>query len=172
MRVIPISLSIVFAAIVVVACGQGTDEPPVATSVSTEVPTATRAPVSTPTIAPAEATPKPTTEPAPAAKAVETPELSAKPESAEPQPTEPPAAKLAPERDLDIVTLLPPDAIPAINNPMFFDTIEEADTVYGEGEYVLGVEIDGDARAYSVPLLSSHEIVNDTVGGRPIAVTW
>ena len=32
--------------------------------------------------------------------------------------------------------------------------------------------IEGDARAYSVPLLSRHEIVNDVVGGKPIAVTW
>ena len=36
----------------------------------------------------------------------------------------------------------------------------------------LGVEFNGDARAYSVPLLSSHEIVNDTVGGVKISVTW
>jgi hypothetical protein len=39
-------------------------------------------------------------------------------------------------------------------------------------ELILGVEIEGDARAYSVPLLSRHEIVNDVVGGKPIAVTW
>ena len=172
MRVTSISLLIVFATLFAVACGQGADETPVDTSSPTEVPTATRAPVSTPTTVPTEAIPTPTAETAPAANVVETPAATTKPESAAPQPTEPPAAKLAPERDLDIVTLLPPDAIPAINNPMFFDTTEEADTVYGEGEYVLGVEIDGDARAYSVPLLSSHEIVNDTVGGRPIAVTW
>ncbi len=79
---------------------------------------------------------------------------------------------MAPERDLDIVTLLPPDAIPSIDQPIFFDTPQEADEVYGDNEYVLGIEIDGDARAYSVPLLSSHEIVNDVIAGRPIAVTW
>ena len=39
-------------------------------------------------------------------------------------------------------------------------------------ELVLGLSINGDSRAYSVPMLSSHEIVNDTVGGRKIAVTW
>lgn len=40
-------------------------------------------------------------------------------------------------------------------------------------ELILGVEIEGDARAYSVPLLSRQEIVNDVVGvGKPIAVTW
>ncbi len=76
------------------------------------------------------------------------------------------------QRDLDIVTLLPFDAIPAINDPTFFETVEDADRAYGEDELILGVEIDGDARAYSVPLLSSHEIVNDIVGGHPIAVTW
>lgn len=172
MRVIPISLLIVVAVLVSVACGQGSDAPPAAPSTPAEVPTATRAPVITPTTASTEAIPSPTTEPLPATKVVETPPSVAKSESPEMQPTEPPVAKLAPERDLEIVTLLPPDAIPAINNPMFFETTEEANEVYSEGEYVLGVEIDGDARAYSVPLLSSHEIVNDTVGGRPIAVTW
>jgi hypothetical protein len=39
-------------------------------------------------------------------------------------------------------------------------------------EMVIGVEINGDRRAYSVPLLSSHEIVNDVVGGKKVAVTW
>ena len=79
---------------------------------------------------------------------------------------------MAPERDLEIVTLLPFDAIPAIDDPKFFPDLETANMFYTDDEYVLGVEIDGDARAYSVPLLSSHEIVNDVVGGEPIAVTW
>jgi hypothetical protein len=75
------------------------------------------------------------------------------------------------ERDLQMVTLLPRDAIPAIDNPTFL-TVEEANQQYADDEVVLGVEFDGDARAYSVPLLSRHEIVNDTVGGVKIAVTW
>jgi len=70
-----------------------------------------------------------------------------------------------------IVTLLPPDAIPSIDNPKFL-AAEEADGAYQPDEPVLGVEIDGDARAYSIPHLSGHEIVNDIVGGVPIAVTW
>jgi hypothetical protein len=37
---------------------------------------------------------------------------------------------------------------------------------------VLGVEQDGEAKAYSISLLSRHEIVNDSIGGQPIAVTW
>ena len=39
-------------------------------------------------------------------------------------------------------------------------------------ERVLGVSINGDHRAYPLNLLSRHEIVNDTVGGVPVAVTW
>ena len=70
-----------------------------------------------------------------------------------------------------IVTLLPRDAIQAIDDPKFLSR-DEADESYESQEMILGVEFDGDARAYSVPFLSSHEIVNDFVGGVPIAVTW
>ena len=73
--------------------------------------------------------------------------------------------------DLDIVTLLPRDGIPAIDNPQF-QSAEEADEEYAPDELVIGVNYDGDARAYSIPFLSGREIVNDTVGGRKIAVTW
>ena len=73
--------------------------------------------------------------------------------------------------DLEIVTLLPRDAIPAIDNPEFL-SVDEANEVYDSDELVIGVVFNGDARAYSVPLLSNHEIVNDTVGGVKLAVTW
>ena len=70
-----------------------------------------------------------------------------------------------------MVTLLPKNAIPAINDPQFVQGAE-ADAQYQPHEIVIGLEIDGDARAYSVPFLSGHEIVNDVVGGIPVAVTW
>lgn len=73
--------------------------------------------------------------------------------------------------ELEIVTLLPRDGIPAIDDPQFLSA-EEADSEYAPEELVIGVNYDGDARAYSIPFLSGHEIVNDTVGGRKIAVTW
>ena len=41
-----------------------------------------------------------------------------------------------------------------------------------DDEKVLGVSINGESRTYSIPMLSRHEIVNDVVGGVPIAVTW
>jgi hypothetical protein len=75
------------------------------------------------------------------------------------------------EKSLEIVTLLGFDAIRSIENPRFVDQ-RQANENYDPEELVLGVEINGDARAYSVPLLSRHEIVNDVVGGKPIAVTW
>lgn len=75
------------------------------------------------------------------------------------------------EPEYDIITLLPKDAIPSIDNPRFY-SIQEADAEYEPDEVVMGVEFNGDARAYPIGLLSSHEIVNDMVGGRPIAVTW
>jgi hypothetical protein len=76
-----------------------------------------------------------------------------------------------PDPEYEIVTLLPRDAIPAIDDPRFYG-VSEADQEYDPKEFVLGVELDGEARAYSISLLSQHEIVNDTVAGRPIAVTW
>ena len=77
---------------------------------------------------------------------------------------------LNPGRTLEIVTLLPRDGIQAILNPQFI-TPAEADR-YTADEPVLGVSINGDSRAYSIPFLSGREIVNDTVGGVPTAVTW
>lgn len=71
----------------------------------------------------------------------------------------------------EIRTLLPKDAIRSIDDPKFVST-KEADKFMRPDEMVLGVSINGDNRAYSIPLLSSHEIVNDVVGGRKIAVTW
>ena len=73
--------------------------------------------------------------------------------------------------DLEILTLLPPDAIPAFTFPEYY-SVKEANQEYLPEEMVIGVEFNGDARAYAVSLLSRHEIVNDTVGGIHLAVTW
>lgn len=63
----------------------------------------------------------------------------------------------------------PRDGIPAIDNPVFVPADEAG---LSEGDRVIGVAIGGDARAYPVRILNWHEIVNDTVGGRPVAVTF
>ena len=72
---------------------------------------------------------------------------------------------------LDIITILGKDGIPSIDNPRFVGP-GEADRQMQSFERVLGVSINGDHRAYPLNMLSRHEIVNDTVGGVPVAVTW
>ena len=119
-------------------------------------------PTAEPTAVPAEEVPEETD---PGSTATPASDLL---EEDDPAPTRIPAEKYA---DLEIVTLLPRDAIPAIDDPQFL-TAAEGDDFYDPNELVIGVDFDGDARAYSVPYLSNHEIVNDTVGGVKIAVTW
>ncbi len=72
---------------------------------------------------------------------------------------------------LNIVTVLGKDGIPAILDPEFIPANQAGDQMEPQ-ERVLGVSINGDHRAYPLNLLSRHEIVNDTVGGVPVAVTW
>lgn len=74
-------------------------------------------------------------------------------------------------QELKLITLLGYDAIPAILDPEFLDA-EQAQFEFRPDEQVLGLSINGDNRAYSIPMLSRHEIVNDVVGGVPVAVTW
>ena len=73
--------------------------------------------------------------------------------------------------NLKLITLLGFDAIPAILDPEFVD-VGVADTEMTPDELVLGLSINGESKAYSIPMLSSHEIVNDVVGSVPLAVTW
>lgn len=72
----------------------------------------------------------------------------------------------------DITSGGPPrDGIPSIDSPRFVTVQEAAEWLDGR-EPVQVVEIDGDARAYPTQILIWHEIVNDTVGGQPVAVTY
>ncbi|MEX3008163.1 DUF3179 domain-containing protein [Hoeflea sp. TYP-13] len=64
----------------------------------------------------------------------------------------------------------PKDGIPSIDNPEFVAVAEMTDLA--ELEPVIGLEIAGDARAYPLQILMWHEIVNDTVGGMPVTVTY
>ncbi len=64
----------------------------------------------------------------------------------------------------------PPDGIPPIDRPKFI-AISKA-TWLDAQEPVLVVDIQQDARAYPLQILLWHEIVNDTVGGRAVTVTY
>lgn len=65
----------------------------------------------------------------------------------------------------------PVGAFPAINNPVFVTGEEASEQMYND-EPVLGLVIDGEARAYSLWHLDHYEIINDFIGDRAIAVTW
>ena len=70
----------------------------------------------------------------------------------------------------EIVTVLQKDGIPAILSPTFQEG--RRSPFLKQQTPIIGVEINGDSRAYPVAILSRREIVNDKVGGIPIAVTW
>ncbi len=82
-----------------------------------------------------------------------------------------PLATGEPTLDFRIITVLGKDAIPAILDPQFISAAE-AISQMKPSERVIGVSINGEHRAYPLNLLGRHEIVNDTVGGKPVAVTW
>ena len=65
----------------------------------------------------------------------------------------------------------PRDGIPAIDDPQFISSAE-AETWLADNEPVIALEIEGDARAYPLQLLTWHEIANDVVGGVPVVVTF
>lgn len=61
----------------------------------------------------------------------------------------------------------PPDGIPSIDAPVFED-VDAADEWLQPRDPVLVVDLDGDARAYPLAILTYHEIVNDVVAGEPV----
>jgi hypothetical protein len=65
----------------------------------------------------------------------------------------------------------PRDGIPALDHPQFI-AVDEVDGWLQPHEPVILVEVDGEAHAYPLQILIWHEIVNDTVGGKPLVVTF
>ncbi len=66
--------------------------------------------------------------------------------------------------------VVPPDAIPALEDPAFESAagVDWLPLV----EPVLALEINGDARAYPLRIMTWHELVNGTVGGVPVTVSY
>lgn len=71
----------------------------------------------------------------------------------------------------EILSALPEDAIRSIDHPKFASG-EKADKQMKEDEPVIGLKVDGEMKAYPLYVLSAHEIVNDVISDKPIAVTW
>lgn len=64
----------------------------------------------------------------------------------------------------------PKDGIPALDTPRFVPAA--ADEFLRTDDRVLGLVHNGEARAYPLRILSWHELVNDTVAGDPLLVSW
>lgn len=82
----------------------------------------------------------------------------------------PPPGQPDPVNRSELNSVLGPDAISAIDNPSFLPAAR-ASSIPAKVP-IIGVVLNGEAHAYPIPLLSSHEIVNDRLGGTDIAVTW
>ena len=65
----------------------------------------------------------------------------------------------------------PRDVIQPIDDPQF-DTVEEAAQWLVDREPVVALELEGEARAYPLRILTSHEVVNDVVGDRSVVVSY
>ena len=79
------------------------------------------------------------------------------------------AEKADPELPADFRQLLPRGQIASVDDPVF---VPASEAEIPDDAWVLGVEIDGHARAYSLNLLNHHEIINDRFGDRPVAAVW
>ena len=64
----------------------------------------------------------------------------------------------------------PKDGIPSIDDPEFRPISASPDLAATEP--VIGLIVNGEARAYPLRVLIWHEIVNDTIGGVPVVVTY
>ncbi len=99
---------------------------------------------------------------------------------ADPPPADPPPADLPPA-DLPPADLPPADLPPAfqqiiprgriasVDQPEFVDA---GKAEIPDDAWVLGVEIGGETKAYSLNLLNHHEIVNDRIGETTFAAVW
>jgi len=65
---------------------------------------------------------------------------------------------------------VPKDGIPALSDPKFVPA-DEADFLEPD-DRVIGVQIDGKAKAYPIKILNWHEVVNDTLSEKPIVITF
>jgi len=64
----------------------------------------------------------------------------------------------------------PKDGIPALSSPILLDAVDA--TNMQPNDRILGIELDGIARAYPISILNWHEIVNDQINDQQYAVTY
>ncbi len=85
---------------------------------------------------------------------------------------------LAVPRSLVVPAMRNRDMVHPMDDPPVLIGVEVAPLRPELGKYlvpldrVVGIELDGEARAYPLSVLNVHEVIHDTLGGRPIAVTY
>lgn len=78
-------------------------------------------------------------------------------------------AAAAEELPPGVEQILPRGRIAAVFEPRF---VSAAEAEISDDAWILGVVIDGQARAYSLNLLNRHEVVNDRIGEQKFAAVW
>ena len=63
------------------------------------------------------------------------------------------------------------DGIPPLESPAQLRPEQAADWI-NDSDEVIGIEINGDARAYPIRIIAWHEMVNDTIGGVPVSLAY
>jgi len=64
---------------------------------------------------------------------------------------------------------VPKDAFPVFDDPKMTPASQSS---LNDGELVIGVEVNGEAKAYPVSVMGRHELGNDVCGDTPITVAW
>jgi len=62
------------------------------------------------------------------------------------------------------------DGIPSLDDPKF--VAADRAGFLKDRDRVLGISLNGIARAYPIRILNYHEIVNDVLGGKPVVITY
>ena len=66
---------------------------------------------------------------------------------------------------------VPPDGVPSIDAPKFW-SVDRAEKYLFKGDLVMSVPDGETARAYPLRIMTWHEVVNDEIEGRAIAITY
>jgi len=77
------------------------------------------------------------------------------------------------EADYDAVAeqVMPRDSFPVLTLPELVDAKTGSETL-GDEEFVIGLDLDGETRAYPLRVMGGVELVNDVCGDLATAVSW
>lgn len=73
--------------------------------------------------------------------------------------------------DQEGVRAAPRDAFPVLNHPEM-SSVADAALALDLDEPIIGLYLGGEARAYPISVMGGIELVNDTCGEIPVAVSW